>query len=379
MNEIHLRTVPVQRSSSGTVLGMKPAAVFARSEATSARIEIFSTCPGSDDMPRDDYVQNVIDVARWSEQIGCRGILIYSDNSLLDPWLLSQVIIENTTSLCPLIAVQPVYMHPYSVAKMITSFGQLYGRRLYLNMVAGGFKNDLIALDDATPHDERYARVMEYTTIVKGLLGGSSISYEGKFYRVKQLKLKPALPPHLFPGIFISGSSEAGLACAKAVGATAIKYPKPAKEEDGALDGAIEYGIRVGIIARADEDDAWTVGQARFPEDRKGQLTHQLAMKVSDSVWHRQLSELGRRTDSPYWLAPFQNYKSFCPYLVGSYDQVAEELARYITLGHKTFILDVPPTREELRHTRIGFKRALEMADGQVAARMDNGSSGTAS
>ena len=37
------------------------------------------------------------------------------------------------------------------------------------------------------------------------------------------------------------------------------------------------------------------VARERFPEDRKGQITHQLAMKVSDSAWHRQLSELGER------------------------------------------------------------------------------------
>src|SRR6266566_3812159 len=84
-------------------------------------------------------------------------MLIY--NSKLDPWLVSQIIIQNTRSLCPLVAVQPVYMHPYSVAKMLASFGYLYRRRLYLNMVAGGFKNDLIALNDTTPHDKRYQRL----------------------------------------------------------------------------------------------------------------------------------------------------------------------------------------------------------------------------
>ncbi|MGH7769522.1 MAG: LLM class flavin-dependent oxidoreductase [Candidatus Binatia bacterium] len=375
MNETSIGSAPVERSA-GTASNGRRSPLAQSPDGAAAGIEIFSTCPGSDDVPRDDYVETVIDVARWSEQVGCRGILIYSDNSLLDPWLLSQIIIENTASLCPLVAVQPVYMHPYSVAKMLTSFGHLHGRRIYLNMVAGGFKNDLAALADTTPHDERYGRVREYTTIIRELCAGAApLSYEGKFYRVNQLKLTPPLPPSLFPGIFVSGSSDAGLACAKAIGATAIKYPKPASEEDEALDGAIDYGVRLGVIARASDNDAWAIARARFPEDRKGQITHQLAMKVSDSVWHRQLSELGEREDSPYWLAPFQNYKSFCPYLVGSYERVAEELARYIALGHKTFILDVPPSREELRHTRIGFQRAQEIADGGLAARMSDASS----
>src|ERR1700740_583411 len=116
-----------------------------------APVEIFSTCPQASAVGRERYLQSVIDAARWSEEAGCKGILVYSDNSILDAWLVSQIIIQHTRTLCPLVAVQPVYMHPYSVAKMVTSFAHLYGRRVYLNMIAGGFKNDLTALHDMTP------------------------------------------------------------------------------------------------------------------------------------------------------------------------------------------------------------------------------------
>lgn len=326
-------------------------------------IELFSTCPASSMVDRKLYLQNVAEVARWSEQWGCKGILVYSDNSLLDPWLVSQIIIQNTQSLCPLVAVQPVYMHPYAVAKMITSFGHLYGRRIYLNMVAGGFKNDLIALNDTTPHDKRYERLIEYTNLITTLLASASpVSYEGEFYTVDKLKLTPPLPADLLPGIFVSGSSEAGVAAAKAIGATAVKYPKPASEERPSHEDGLELGIRVGIIAREDEDTAWSLAHARFPEDRKGQITHQLAMKTSDSVWHKQLSERGQDTNqgrSPYWLVPFENYKTFCPYLVGSYACVAGELARYIAGGYRAFILDIPPNEEELRHINLAFYAAV--------------------
>src|SRR6266516_760513 len=190
-------------------------------------LEVFSTCAQSSDGDRESYVRRVADVARWSERVGCKGILVYSDNRLVDPWLVSHVIIQSTTRLCPLVAVQPIYMHPYAVAKMAASFGHLYGRRIYLNMVAGGFKNDLVALNDPTPHDKRYDRLIEYTLIIRELLNGASaLSYDGEFYQVKNLKLTPSLPSHLFPGIFVSGSSDAGLAAAKAIGATAVKYPR---------------------------------------------------------------------------------------------------------------------------------------------------------
>jgi alkanesulfonate monooxygenase len=129
-------------------------------------IDVFSTCPPSTGAGGAEYVQRVIDVARWSEETGCRGVLVYTDNGLVDPRLGSQIIIQNTADLCPLVAVQPVYMHPYTVAKIIACLGQIYGRRIYLNMVAGGFKNDLNALKDPTPHDRRYDRLVDYTTLI---------------------------------------------------------------------------------------------------------------------------------------------------------------------------------------------------------------------
>jgi len=334
-----------------------------RSQNEACSIDVFSTCPQSSQVDKAQYLKSVADVARWSEQYGCTGMLIYTDNSIVDPWLVTQHAIQQTQSLYPLVAVQPVYMHPYTVAKMVASLAYLHDRRIFLNMVAGGFKNDLNALNDPTPHDKRYERMIEYVTIIKRLLAGAdAVSFEGVFYKVDKLRMTPPVPPELFPGIFVSGSSDAGLAAAKAMGATAINYPKPPGEYENESPGgrSINSGIRVGIIARDNKEVAWKVAHERFPVDRKGQLTRQLAGKISDSVWHKQLTELGAiRENNPYWLVPFENYKTNCPYLVGSYKTVAEELARYIGIGFRTFILDIPPSEEELYHTGIVFKHVF--------------------
>jgi alkanesulfonate monooxygenase len=326
------------------------------------QIEVFSTTPQSKDRPRETYVQQVIDVARWSEEAGCTAILVYTDNSLVDAWLVSQIILQNTKKLCPLVAVQPVYMHPYTVAKMVSTFAHLYQRRIYLNLVAGGFKNDLIALNDNTPHDDRYLRLVEYTTIIRMLLSSPDpVTFAGKYYKVQALRMTPALSPELFPGFLISGSSEAGLAAAKAIGAMPVQYPKPSREYEAAAGNPDRAGIRVGIIARPTSAEAWSVAIERFPGDRKGQLAHQLAMRLSDSVWHKQLSEMTRENGDQqgvYWMWPFENYQTFCPYLVGSYEEVADELSRYVRSGYQTFILDIPPAQEELNHVRAAFEHA---------------------
>jgi alkanesulfonate monooxygenase len=328
-----------------------------------AGVQVFSTCPQSKDVPRERYLAEVAEVARWSEEAGCEGILVYTDNSIVDPWLVSQAVLQSTQKLCPLVATQPVYMHPYAVAKMVASLGHMHGRRLWLNMVAGGFRNDLLALDDQTPHDKRYQRLVEYTLIVKRLLESPApVSFEGEFYKVRNLRMTPPLEKDLLPGILVSGSSPAGLEAARAIGATAVKYPRPPKDYlgDPAPEGA-GCGVRIGVIARETGDEAWRVAQERFPADRRGQIAHQLAMKVSDSQWHRQLSEAAQANgmrEGCYWMWPFENYKTFCPYLVGDYDEVAEQVGLYLHLGYRTFILDIPPSREELGHVQKVFSRA---------------------
>lgn len=331
---------------------------------------VFTTCPSSLGVS-SGYLERVGQVARWSEAAGCAGMLIYTDNSLVDPWLVSQIVLQNTHSQCPLVAVQPVLMHPYCVAKMVSTLGFLYNRRVFLNMVAGGFKNDLATLNDTTAHDQRYERLVEYTQIIQKLLEGGTVTFAGQFYRVKDLHLSPQLSPELMPGILMSGSSEAGRAAARKTGAIAIQYPEPPGKSEPTSPGEPgPNGIRIGIVTRPSEEEAWQVALARFPGDRKGQLTRQMAQKVSDSVWHQRLSEISKasanrgapRASDAYWLHPFENYQTNCPYLVGSYDSVAAELARYMESGNRTYILDIPVAEDEFEHTGKVFQIASQRA-----------------
>jgi alkanesulfonate monooxygenase len=350
---------------SANVAVAAPVTPVPQKRAIPTPLQIFSTCPSSLTTP-DDYANRIVRVGRWSEAAGCTGILIYTDNSLIDPWLASQILIANTRFLCPLVAVQPAYMHPYSVAKMVSTLAFLHGRRVFLNMVAGGFKNDLDALNDTTPHDRRYTRLVEYTRIIQDLIAGAHpVSFEGQFYRVTGLTLNPRVPPELYPGFLMSGSSEAGAAAARETGAVAIEYPGPPDDSAVVLASDHPSGVRIGVIARERSESAWDAALARFPEDRKGQLTRQLATKVSDSIWHHRLSEIGSQTGpkrETYWLQPFENYHTNCPYLVGSYNEVADELARYLGFGHRTFILDIPGAEEEFQHIAAAFQLASRRA-----------------
>ena len=319
-------------------------------------IRVYSTCPMWEAGTESDYLERVVAVAQWSEAAGHEGTLIYTDNRLLDPWLLAQVVIQATERLEPLVAVQPAYMHPFAAAKMVSSIAALHRRRVQLNLVAGGFRNDLMALGDDTEHDQRYERLKEYAEVLRELLqGGRGTTHDGRWYSLHGVRLVPPVPAELFPEFMVSGSSTASVAAARFVGGLSMRYPEPTPSAPD--DGA--FGIRIGIVTRPERADAWRVAKQRFPPDRKGEVAHAVATKVSDSLWHEQLSSLEDVGDPAYWLHPFKTYKTFCPYLVGSYSELVAELEAWRDVGVGAIILDVPASAEELDHIGTVLERAF--------------------
>lgn len=328
-------------------------------------IDLFTTTPQSVDFSRFEFLHEMKRISRESEEYKYKGILVYSDNRLADPWMLAGIILAETKRLLPMIALQPMYMHPYTVAKKIATIGLIYDRPIALNLVAGGFVNDLISLGDLTPHDKRYERLAEYTEIIQLLLtSNKAVSYEGAFYQIKNLKLQPVLPEHLQPEYYLSGSSDMARKTAARLGAKLIEYPESRADyaKSGRTNGNAVKGIRLGILARKTNEEAWDDARIRFPKTRSGELFHQMAKKTSDSKWHQTLSDRARHDigeESVYWLGPFKHYHTFCPYLVGSYEQVAHELSGYLQAGCRTCVLDIPVSKIDLQTTLEVFDQAL--------------------
>ncbi|MFG2041330.1 LLM class flavin-dependent oxidoreductase [Dactylosporangium sp. NPDC048998] len=326
-------------------------------------VRIFSTIPPAS-RSGGNYREEVRRAAQLSEAVGFVGALVYSDNNTIDPWVVAQEVLCATERFKPLVALQPVYMHPYAVAKKLASYGVLYGRGICLNLVAGGSRADLAALSDTTEHDHRYGRLAEYARLIGLLLDGAGpVTFDGEHYRVKGLALFPALAEHLRPELYISGSSEAGLQAARELGAVPVRYPEPPAADGSGMDPSLRGGgVRLGIVARDSDEDAWRVAHERFPATRAGRMLQKMARDATDSRWLAALSdadEFPGGPGSPYWMGPFQQYATFCPYLVGTYDKVADEVARYIAAGCRTFIMDTARADDDYEVNRAVFDLAL--------------------
>jgi len=316
-------------------------------------VEVFSSSPTSLGIAPKSYLKRAREVARWSERYGFRGVLVHADTRLVDPWLVSQVIVQSTRTLGPLIAVQPAYMHPFTVANMIATFAALYGRRLFIHWVTS-------PSPDETPHEERYDRLVEFASIVRQLTDGATVSFEGRYYAARSLKLRQPVDSAIRPEFMVSGSSPAGRVASQTLGARSVTYPLPPDEEQmPALDPGLAAVLRLGIIARADTEQAWRAAYERFPLDRKnGSARHSTRRPAGSPEDLARLVEERVGAGTPYWTQPLESYQAMCPYLVGSHEEISAVVSRYVQRGFGTFIMDEPDSETDLENARIVFDDA---------------------
>ncbi len=324
---------------------------------TVTSIDLFTVSPRSTDAA--EYWPRIEHMIDLSEAHGYTGMLIFTGNdTLVEPWVAAQRLVERTQRLIPLVAVNPIYAHPFTVAKQIASLAHVYGRPTYLNLVAGAAMSYQAALGDTLDHDARYQRLGEFLAIVKGLLTQARYSQEGRHYRVENLQLLPSVPAELQPGLLLSGQSEAALRVAQRCEAVSMQM-LPGTLAPGLRPGV--GGIHFGVITRPTEQEAWDAAHALFPRDPEAQAMLELSMGNTDASWKWRMkvaADEGQSAAPGYWLEPFRNFQADCPYFVGSHDQVSALVERLVAGGIDTIILDLPPVEAELANARQAITEA---------------------
>ncbi len=314
---------------------------------TPPRLRVFPAVSRNRDPGR--YIDELMRVAQFADRNGFEGILLFEGNDVfVEPWAMAQQIMAQTSRSHPLIAVNPVYMHPFTAAKFVSSFAQLYGRKTYLNMITGTAISDLEGLGDQHSHAERYVRLGEFITLMRELLTSPRpVTFAGRFYRANHLQLRPRLPAELMPEFLVAGQSEAAKRIARETGC--IKMQMLAPDIERGLDAP---GMNFGIFARPDRDEARQAAMTRFRDNLDDRALLALTVENSDSVWKRQLYEgqSGDLHDNGYWLLPYLTFQADCPYLVGSYAEIGAKLKTFADKGLTTIMLDMVADETEMQH-----------------------------
>ncbi|HEP8866712.1 LLM class flavin-dependent oxidoreductase [Pseudomonas aeruginosa] len=339
---------------------------------------------GSGLSTRDDgfsYIDYLAEIARAAEISGFQGGLIPSFPMTDEPWAISAFLARETRTFRFMIAFQPGFLNPVTAARMTASLQRATNGRALFNVITGGGGPAQLWWGDSAGHDARYNRTDEFLDVLRGVWNGGPFSYDGRYYQVKDAGLALPLAEQAFPEIYFSGSSDAALATASKHAEYYLTWLEPfaqlrekfarVKERTDALGRKIKCAVRVDIVARATEEEAWrevrkgferlspaelarvgqraggdSVGASRQDSNRPQTINRFEDLIIEPNVWSGFNLLRGGQTNG----------------IVGSYQQVAERLDELVQLGADAFILASTPHLEEAY--RVG-EEVLPLLRGQ--------------
>ncbi len=314
---------------------------------------------------REPTLDYLVQVATAAEDAGFAFALVPVGTTCHDAWLASAVVAGRTEKLKFLVAMRPGFVAPTLAAKMSNTLDQLTRGRVLINVVTGGFPAELAADGDFTDHDERYVRTQEFMQVVrKAWLEERRWDHEGKHYRIQGGNVFPRPYQKPCPPIYFGGASDA----AKRVGAEEADVyllwgePLPMVQERiadmrdraAALGRTLRFGLRIHVLVRQTENEAWAAADALIASIPEGFQTMMDKHKSNvDSEGEKRQMQLREGKGEDLVLAPNlwagigKARLGVGTALVGSGENVAARLKEYVDAGIDTFILSGYPHLEE--------------------------------
>ena len=308
-----------------------------------------------------DYL---VEVAKAADEAGFKFALVPVGTTCQDAWLASAVVAGRTEKLKFLVAMRPGFVAPTLAAKMSNTLDQLTGGRVLINIVTGGYPAELAADGDFTEHDDRYARTQEFMQVVrKAWTEETRWDHEGTYYRVEGGNVFPRPYQRPYPPFYFGGASEA----ARKVGAEETdvyllwgetlpmvrERIADMRARAAAVGRTLRFGMRIHIIARETEVEAWAAADelvAHIPEGFQTAMDKVLSR--TDSEGERRQQGMRKETEDlvigpNLWTGIGKARVGVGAAIVGSGDSVAARLKEYLDEGIETFILSGYPHLEE--------------------------------
>ncbi|MEX2245243.1 MAG: LLM class flavin-dependent oxidoreductase [Dehalococcoidia bacterium] len=341
---------------------------------------------------REATADYLVRVAEAAEDAGFVFALMPVGTTCHDAWLASAVVAGRTRWLKFLVAMRPGFIAPTVAAKMSNTLDQLTGGRVLINVVTGGFPNELAADGDFTPHDERYERTREFMQVVRrAWTSERSFDHQGRYYRVEGGNVHPKPYQKPCPPFYFGGASEAG----KRVGAEEadvyllwgetlpmVRERIADMRRRAAVAGrTLRFGMRIHVIVRETEEEAWAAADAliaNIPDAFQSMMDRITARTDSEGERRQQQMRDGKEDlllGPNLWAGVGKARLGVGTALVGSGENVAVRLQEYIGEGIDTFILSGYPHLEEAqrfgRYVMPHFEgtRTVAAAGEPVAAR----------
>lgn len=333
---------------------------------------------------RNTDLSYLTQLALAAEHNGFESVLTPTGQWCQDAWVTTAALIGATRRLKFLVALRPGLVAPLLLAQQGTTFQDLSGNRLLLNVVIGGEDHEQRTFGDTLSKPERYARAGEVIDIASHLWSKEEpVNYNGRFVSAEGATL--ARRPAQSPPIFIGGSSPGAIEIAASRAHVFLTWGEPPEAARSKIENVaraahaqgrtLEYGIRFHVIARQTSEEAWREAArllSNIHPDDVQRVQEGLARSQSES--QRRMTDLHKRGgafrtgEDPHELEIYPGLWAGVGLvrggagtaLVGSYSEVAALIKEYIDAGFSHFILSGYPHLEEAFHVGEGVVPQLQ-------------------
>ena len=319
-----------------------------------------------------DYLRQV---AQAADRLGFDGVLTPTGVLCEDAWIVTAALARDTEHLKFLVAFRPGFVLPTLAAQMTATLQRITHGRVLLNVVSGGDEAEQRSFGDFLNHDKRYERADEFMEVVRKCWEREPFDYAGQHYQVEKGGLRwPFGNPagdndggvSSRPSLYFGGASPAAELVAARHADVYLLWGEPPewvaeriarmRELATAQQRTLRFGIRLHVIARENEADAWSEAARLLEKMNPEQIAMaQRRFARTESVGQQRMTSLNNGRFDMQSLTVAPNLWSGIGLvrggagtaLVGSYDQVADRIREYAALGLDTFILSGYPHLEE--------------------------------
>jgi alkanesulfonate monooxygenase len=268
----------------------------------------------------------------------------------LEAWSASAALAAITERIEIITAIKPLLYHPVVLAKQALQIEDIARGRFAINLVNAWYKPEIEPAGIAFPeHDERYVYGREWITIVRELISGSPVSFEGKYFQVHDYQLRPADRFRERPTIYVGGESDPArdLVADKAdvwfINGQPLDVVRGLIEDVRARprDGEpVRFGLAAFVIARETDEEA----EAALA------YAWELAALDKPALAH----VYGNADPKAVMFQTFEKYPHIgtnggtAAGLVGSYETVARRIRAFNELGIELLMLQFQPFEAEM-------------------------------
>lgn len=304
---------------------------------------------------------NTKNIVLAAEAAGFRNILCPSSYQVgQDTLSFVAAMAQHTHSINLLAAIRCGEVHPPMLARTLATIDHMLKGRLTVNIISSDLPGE--TLDSPA----RYRRSHEVVEILKQCWTQDHVSYDGEFYKIKELMTDPVKPYQQNGGplLYFGGyAPEAKELCA----AHCDVYLMWPETEDklathmrdlttrAAIYGRmVDFGLRVHVIVRETEREAKQYAEKLVSrlDDEKGKLIRDRSQDaksfgVSLQAQLRDNADSEGYVEDNLWTGVGRARSGCGAALVGDPDQILAKLQRYMDMGIRAFILSGYPHMQE--------------------------------